>query len=185
MKKNTGITLIALVITIIILIVLSVVTITTISGDNGLVEQAKNSKAVSSNEVASTEEDMNSVLKEYSQAMAKESEISLPENLNSIFVAEMNMGSGGDRTCHIVYDISAADVTSISFQIRRGGSQSRYPKIYFSEDGTTYDLIETMTTGAAYEYVDKEFDIPENYNFVKLEWEIGSDRAWFANIKFN
>ncbi|MFR2534035.1 MAG: hypothetical protein ACLS95_02220 [Clostridia bacterium] len=105
------------------------------------------------------------------------------EDVSAIYVKEMNMGSGGARICHILYDISNANVSTISFQIRRG-TGSRAPSIYFSEDGVTFIKIAQMTLGAAYEYVDESFEIPTNYNFVKLEWEIDDNRAWFANIKF-
>ena len=101
------------------------------------------------------------------------------------YVTEMNMGSGGDHICHIVYDISNSNFTSISFQIRRGNGLNSSPSIYFSNDGSTYTLISTMTNGAAYEYVDYSFDIPDEYKYVKLEWAVGTNRAWFNNIKFN
>ena len=106
------------------------------------------------------------------------------ESIANVYVKEMNMGSGGARNCHIIYDITNANVTSISFQTRRGGGQSRNPKISYSEDGTSFTQITEMKGGAAYEYVDRTFDIPSNANFVKLEWEIDNDRAWFHNIKF-
>ena len=106
-------------------------------------------------------------------------------NAQNYYVTEMNMGSGGDHICHIVYDISNSNFTSVSFQIRRGSGLSSSPSIYFSNDGATYTLISTMTNGAAYEYVDYSFDIPEGYKYVKLEWAVGTNRAWFHNIKFN
>ena len=106
------------------------------------------------------------------------------ESIANIYVKEMNMGSGGARQCHIIYDITNANVTSISFQTRRGGGQSRNPILYYSENGTNFTQIAELKGGGAYEYVDRTFDIPSNYNFVKITWEIDNDRAWFHNIKF-
>ena len=44
MKKAKGITLISLVITIILLIILAGITIGTLTGENGIIEKAKNAK---------------------------------------------------------------------------------------------------------------------------------------------
>ena len=44
MKKAKGITLISLVITIILLIILAGITIGILTGDNGIIEKAKNAK---------------------------------------------------------------------------------------------------------------------------------------------
>lgn len=106
------------------------------------------------------------------------------ESIANVYVKEMNMGSGGARQCHIIYDITNANVTRISFQTRRGGGQTRSPNISYSEDGTNFIQIAQMTGGTAYEYVDQSFSIPSNANFIKLAWEIDNDRAWFHNIKF-
>ncbi len=73
---------------------------------------------------------------------------------------------------------------AITFQTRRGGGQSRNPILYYSENGTNFTQIAELKGGGAYEYVDRTFDIPSNYNFVKITWEIDNDRAWFHNIKF-
>ena len=67
-----------LVITIIILIILSTVTINAVVGDNGLIQSAKNSKNSAENEVAQQTEKMNSLLTEYANIMAEDSEITEP-----------------------------------------------------------------------------------------------------------
>ena len=62
-------------ITIIILIILAGITINAVVGDSGLIYQARNSKEMSSNEIAETEENMNKVMTEYANMMAEDSEI--------------------------------------------------------------------------------------------------------------
>ena len=67
-----------LVITIIILIILATITINAVVGDNGLIQSAKNSKNSAENEVAQQTEKMNSLLTEYANIMAEDSEITEP-----------------------------------------------------------------------------------------------------------
>ena len=77
-EKNSGITLVSLVITIIIIIILSTVTINMAFGDNGLITQAKLAKDMTANSVVTEQEEMNSVMGEYLNVMAEDSEITPP-----------------------------------------------------------------------------------------------------------
>ena len=76
--REQGITLVALVITIIIIIILSTVTIDMAFGENGLITQAKKAKDMTLNSVTAEQEGMNSVMSEYLNVMAEDSEIPLP-----------------------------------------------------------------------------------------------------------
>ena len=84
-KKNNdkGITLMVLVITIIILIILSTVTISAVFGDGGLIEQAKETQSDATNLMYSRDENMDELLKEYSNMMKEEGSIENP-NENDI-----------------------------------------------------------------------------------------------------
>ena len=77
-KRQNGITLVALVITIIIIIILSTVTINMAFGDNGLITQAKKAKDMTLNSVTAEQEGMNSVMSEYLNVMAEDSELPEP-----------------------------------------------------------------------------------------------------------
>ena len=46
MKKEKGITLIALIVTIVVLLILASISIKVLTGDNGLINQAKNGKII-------------------------------------------------------------------------------------------------------------------------------------------
>ena len=76
--KEQGITLVALVITIIIIIILSTVTINMAFGENGLITQAKKAKDMTLNSVTAEQEGMNSVMSEYLNVMAEDSELPEP-----------------------------------------------------------------------------------------------------------
>ena len=82
-KQDNGITLVALVITIIIIIILATVTINMAFGDNGLIKQAQLAKDMTANSTVSEQEEMNSLMQEYSNVMAEDSEL---ENKYDIFV---------------------------------------------------------------------------------------------------
>ena len=82
-KQNKGITLVALVITIIIIIILATVIINMAFGDNGLIKQAQLAKDMTANSVQAEQENMNSLMQEYANIMAEDSEL---ENKYDIFV---------------------------------------------------------------------------------------------------
>ena len=77
-ERQNGITLVALVITIIIIIILSTVTINMAFGENGLITQAKKAKDMTLNSVTAEQEGMNSVMSEYLNVMAEDSELPEP-----------------------------------------------------------------------------------------------------------
>ena len=78
-NEQKGITLVALVITIIIIIILATVTINMAFGDNGLITQAQKAKDMTANSIAAEQEGMNSVMSEYLNVMAEDSEIIPPD----------------------------------------------------------------------------------------------------------
>ena len=91
--KNTerGITLVALVITIIIIIILATITMNMAFGDNGLITQAQKAKDMAANSVIAEQEGMNSLMQEYANVMAEDSEMpvepeepSIPESTSYI-----------------------------------------------------------------------------------------------------
>ena len=76
--REKGITLVALVITIIIIIILATITLNMAFGDNGLITKAEEAKDMTANSIASEQEEMNSLLEEYSNIMSGENEIEEP-----------------------------------------------------------------------------------------------------------
>ena len=76
--REQGITLVALVITIIIIIILSTVTIDMAFGENGLIRMAQKAKDVTANSIEAEQEEMNSVMSEYLNVMAEDSELPEP-----------------------------------------------------------------------------------------------------------
>ena len=78
-KKEKGITLVALVITIVIIIILATITMNMAFGDNGLIKQAQKAKDMAANSVITEQEGMNSLMQEYANVMAEDSEIPDPE----------------------------------------------------------------------------------------------------------
>ena len=83
LKKEKGITLVALAITIIIIIILATVTINMAFGDNGLIKQAQLAKEMTANSVKTEQENMNSLMQEYANVIAEDSEL---KNKYDIFV---------------------------------------------------------------------------------------------------
>ncbi len=78
-----GITLVALVITIVILIILATITINAAFGDGGLIEKAQSSKNMAEDAVEKEYNKMNSLLDEYSNIMAEDSNIPTEPNTNT------------------------------------------------------------------------------------------------------
>ena len=78
-KQNKGITLVALVITIIIIIILATITMNMAFGDNGLIKQAQKAKDMAANSVIAEQEGMNSLMGEFANVMAEDSEITPPD----------------------------------------------------------------------------------------------------------
>lgn len=58
-KNNKGITLIALVVTIIVLIILSGVSVSVLTGENGLIQQARNERTEVNETVDNTQANLN------------------------------------------------------------------------------------------------------------------------------
>lgn len=71
-NKQSGITLIALVVTIIVLIILALITLDTVFGDNGLVNQAQNTRNMAEDITESQSEGINTMADEYANIMAEE-----------------------------------------------------------------------------------------------------------------
>ena len=91
LKNAHGITLVALVITIIIIIILATITMNMAFGDNGLIKQAQKAKDMAANSVIVEQEGMNSLMGEFANVMAEDSEIpvepekpSIPESTSYI-----------------------------------------------------------------------------------------------------
>lgn len=82
-KAERGITLVALIITVVIMLILATVTISEAFGDNGLIEQAKRTKMLATNSIASDQASLDRLMQEYSNIMAEDSEISGPGGGNS------------------------------------------------------------------------------------------------------
>ena len=78
-KSTKGITLISLVITIVILIILATVTINMAFGDNGLVKYAEEARDKTANSTTAEAEGINSMVDQFANVMAEDSEIPLPE----------------------------------------------------------------------------------------------------------
>ena len=79
LKNAHGITLVALVITIIIIIILASITMNMAFGDNGLIKQAQLAKDMAANSVIAEQEGMNSLMGEFANVMAEDSEITPPD----------------------------------------------------------------------------------------------------------
>ena len=78
-KAQNGITLVALVITIIIIIILATVAINFAFGKNGLIKQAELARDMAANSTVAEQEGMNSLMDEYANILAEDSEITPPD----------------------------------------------------------------------------------------------------------
>ena len=83
-RSSRGITLVALVITIVILIILATITINFAFGDGGLIEKAQSSKNMTEEAVKKEHNKMNSLMDEYSNIMAEDSNIPTEPNTNTV-----------------------------------------------------------------------------------------------------
>ena len=78
-KNQRGITIIALVITIVIIIILATVTINMAFGDGGLLRQAEQAKDMTANSVSGEGAGINSLMAEYANVMAEDSQMPILE----------------------------------------------------------------------------------------------------------
>ena len=78
-SKEKGITLVALVITIVILIILATVTINFAFGEDGIIARAQQAKEITEQATKEEQEQLNSLMDEYSNILAEDSEIQEPE----------------------------------------------------------------------------------------------------------
>ncbi len=106
-ERQNGITLVALVITIIIIIILSTVTINMAFGENGLITQAQKAKDMTLNSVTAEQEGMNSVMSEYLNVMAEDSELPLPPADTTPPTVEITVGETTENS--IVITVNATD----------------------------------------------------------------------------
>ena len=83
-KCQKGITLVALVITIVILIILAAVTINMAFGENGLVKYAEEARDKTANATTAEAEGINSMVDQFANVMAEDSEIPLPDTRSEI-----------------------------------------------------------------------------------------------------
>ena len=74
-QKEKGITLIALVITVVILIILATVTLNVVLGEGGLIQRAKLAKEMTEEAAKEEQESLNTLMDEYANIMAEDSEI--------------------------------------------------------------------------------------------------------------
>ena len=72
LKAEKGITLIALVITIVILIILATVSINVVLGEGGLIDRAQQAKDLTEQAVLEEQQELNSLMSEYTNIMAEE-----------------------------------------------------------------------------------------------------------------
>ena len=105
--REQGITLVALVITIIIIIILATVTINMAFGDNGLIRMAQKAKDVTANSIEAEREEMNSVMSEYLNVMAEDSEIPLPQEDTTPPTVEITVGERTENS--IAITVNATD----------------------------------------------------------------------------
>ncbi len=89
-KTERGITLVALIITVVIMLILATVTISEAFGENGLIEQAKKARDMTTNSIARDQASLDRLMQEYSNIMAEDSDISGP--------SEGGGGTGGNST---------------------------------------------------------------------------------------
>ena len=112
-RKNRGITLVALVITIIIIIILATVTINMAFGDNGLIKQAELARDMAANSTTAEQEGMNSLMDEYANILAEDSEIpeepDYPTEVEGVTIPDGFYYVGGTKSEGIVISDNEAD----------------------------------------------------------------------------
>ena len=78
MKRERGITLVALVVTIVIIVILASVTISATFGENGIIKKAELARDLATNSTIKENEDMNSLMDEYTNIMSGDGEVPEP-----------------------------------------------------------------------------------------------------------
>ena len=104
-KQNKGITLVALVITIIIIIILATVTINMAFGDNGLIKQAELAKDMTANSTVAEQEGMNSLMDEYANLLAEDSEIPVEPTIPTTIAEAKENGTKFTETTPLKDDL--------------------------------------------------------------------------------
>ena len=166
-KNEKGITLIALIITIIVLLILAGVSIATITGENGILERAKNAKEVNDNK--SSEE--KGILSQYEEEIDNYNTIGIVRDTKDKFEI-LETGSWTSPT------------------IPKGGAANLYTvplkNSYTEEQQAHFVFISnTSTTGtiAPYVYMDNylPYVVGNNHSFHMLNGA-GTGNRWFSNF---
>ena len=134
LRKEKGITLLALVVTIIIIIILSTITINTLFGDNGLIQQARQTKAQAETMVENDKSNMNSLLQKYANTMAEEVEI--PEPTQDWHYDENGNITNGKVTLeigdYVNYDCTTNDESYTSDELVNGYGDQTFTALDYS-----------------------------------------------------
>ena len=173
--EEKAITLIALVITIVVLIILATITINYTLGENGLINQAKNTKNSAENTVASSSGKMNELLQEYTNVLSEDAtspeEPDLPtaeETLDisdnkKIYVKIPNIKNPANPIiCNVLYNDSTNGIQVISTTSMENVSLGIDNN--FDENVLIYNDAINILNDKAMEYIDQN---NENYSMIK------------------
>ena len=170
---------------------------------NGLIQSAKNSKNSAENEVAQQTEKMNSLLTEYANIMAEDSEITEPgEGCNpgggsgTSYITNIGQSTTGNVTG--IYDMSGGTWECVAGYVKSGGSYgsslvnapSRYKDIYSSYQESVlvecygdavYETSSSSSISNSSWYSDYSYFPDSNIFFIRGgNCNIGSSAGMFA-----
>ena len=150
-KKEKGITLVALVVTIIIIIILASVTIVGIFGENGIIRQAELAKDLATNSTIKENEDMNSLMDEYTNIMSGGEEVPEPPKDETPPTVSIQVGEITEISIEITVNATDDSGEIASFKYYLNGEE----KNILSTNTYTFT---GLTTGTEYEIKVEVFD---------------------------
>ena len=168
-EDNKGITFVALVITIIIIIILATVTINMAFGDNGLIKQAEIAKDMAANSTVAEQEGMNSLMDEYANLLAEDSERPVEPTIPTTIAEAKENGTKFTETTPLKDDLGNIVYIPGGFHVDKEDSGTKVEDgIVIEDDTENHNQFVWIPTGT-YKTTDTEEPTKTN-ELTRRQW---------------
>ena len=151
MRREKGITLVALVVTIVIIVILSSVTLTATFGENGIIKKAELARDLATNSTIKENEDMNSLMDEYTNIMSGGGEVPEPPKDETPPTVSIQVGEVTETSIAITVNATDDSGEIASYKYYLNGEEQK------TDTANTYTFT-GLTAGTEYEIKVEAFD---------------------------
>ena len=151
MRREKGITLVALVVTIVIIVILSSVTLTATFGENGIIKKAELARDLATNSTIKENEDMNSLMDEYTNIMSGGGEVPEPPKDETPPTVSIQVGEVTETSISITVNATDDSGEIASYKYYLNGEEQK------TDTANTY-TFDGLTAGTEYEIKVEAFD---------------------------